>query len=153
MFTWVSPIPFLDSETVPIPLTTNTGNDAPNKFRKQRSTIVRPIRASLRTPVTIPVTITLETTIRQTTRATRRSNSGSTSKSSNLSTKLRKDGKLTQQERQRHFKQNLCMFCGKVGHIAKDCHKAIAAKARSASTNTKSTDKTSDVKSSESKNQ
>ena len=58
--------------------------------------------------------------------------------------KLRKDGKLTQQEHQRRFEQNLCMFCGKVGHIAKDCHKAIAAKARSASTDTKSADKTSD---------
>ena len=80
-------------------------------------------------------------------------NFGSTSKTPDLSTKLGKDGKLTQQERQCRFEQNLCMFCGKGGHVAKDCHKAIAAKARSASTDTKSTDKTSDAKLSESKNQ
>ena len=80
-------------------------------------------------------------------------NSGSTSKTPDLSTKLGKDGKLTQQEHQRRFEQNLCMFCGKGGHVAKDCHKAIAAKARSATTNTKSADKMSDGKSLESKNQ
>ena len=77
----------------------------------------------------------------------------STNKTPDLSTKLGKDGKLTQQERQRRFEQNLCMFCGKGGHVAKDCHKAIAAKACSATTDTKSADKTSDAKSSESKNQ
>ena len=80
-------------------------------------------------------------------------NSGSLTKTSDLSSKLGKDGKLTQQERQRRFEQNLCMFCGKSGHVAKDCHKATAAKARSANTDNKSADKTSDGKSSESKNQ
>ena len=80
-------------------------------------------------------------------------NSGSTSKTSNLSMKLGKDSKLTQQELQHHFEQNLCMFCGKVGHVAKECYKAIATKAWSASTNTKSADKTPDAKLSESKNQ
>ena len=45
------------------------------------------------------------------------------------------------------------MFCGKVEHVAKDCHKAIAVKAQSASTDTKGADKMSDAKSLESKNQ
>ena len=40
-------------------------------------------------------------------------NSGPTSKTPDLSTKFGKDGKLTQQERQCRFEQNLCMFCGK----------------------------------------
>ena len=80
-------------------------------------------------------------------------NSGSMSKTPDLSMKLGKDGKLTQQECQHRFEQNLCMFCGKGGHVAKDCHKAIAIKAQSTTTDTKSADKTSDAKSSESKNQ
>ena len=63
--------------------------------------------------------------------------SASTSGSSaSFSDKLGKDGKLTQQERQRRFDNNLCMFCGGVGHTAKDCNKATSsaakAKARSA---------------------
>ena len=68
-----------------------------------------------------------------------------------FSSKLGKDGKLTQAERQCHFEQNLCLFCSKTGHIAKECSKAMssAVKARSAST----TDKSSDAKSgTESKN-
>ena len=52
----------------------------------------------------------------------------------NLSLKLGEDGKLTKEERQHHFDNNLCMFCGKSGHMARDCHKASShvAKARSA---------------------
>jgi hypothetical protein len=48
--------------------------------------------------------------------------------------KLGKDGKLTQEERRRRFDNNLCMFCGGVGHIAKDCPKSTSssAKARAA---------------------
>ena len=68
-----------------------------------------------------------------------------------LSSKLGKDSKLTQAEWQHCFKQNLCLFCGKTGHIAKECSKvtSAAAKARSAST----TDKSSNAKSGmESKN-
>ena len=68
-----------------------------------------------------------------------------------LSSKLGKDGKLMQAEQQCCFEQNLCLFCGKTGHIAKECSKATsaAAKARSAST----TDKSSNAKSGmESKN-
>ena len=53
---------------------------------------------------------------------------------SDLSSKLGKDGKLTNEERCCHFENNLCMFCGQSGHIAKDCPRASsrAAKARAA---------------------
>ena len=68
-----------------------------------------------------------------------------------LSSKLGKDGKLTQAERQCRFKQNLCLFCGKTGHIAKECSKATSATAKTRSTST--TDKSSDANSGmESKN-
>jgi hypothetical protein len=50
--------------------------------------------------------------------------------------KLGKDGKLTPNERQRRFDNNLCMFCGGVGHKAPKCPKkssnASKAKARAA---------------------
>ena len=83
-------------------------------------------------------------------------NSGSSSSNqkkpaSDLSSKLGKDGKLTQQERQRRFEQNLCLFCGRTGHVAKECPKSTssASKARSAT----ATDKNSDAKAgTESKN-
>jgi hypothetical protein len=58
-----------------------------------------------------------------------------------LSGKLGKDGKLTHEERQRRFDNNLCMFCGGLGHTAKDCPKssssASKAKARAAQATTK----------------
>jgi len=51
-----------------------------------------------------------------------------------LAEKLGKDGKLTQDERKRRFDNNLCMFCGGIGHMAKECPKSnsSAAKARAA---------------------
>jgi Zinc knuckle len=51
----------------------------------------------------------------------------SASGSSSHSEKLGKDGKLTSQERQRRFDNNLCMFCGGVGHVAKDCPKSTSS--------------------------
>ena len=50
--------------------------------------------------------------------------------------KLGRDGKLTPQERQCRMDNSLCLFCGKTGHIAKECPKsmAIAARARAAIT-------------------
>ena len=53
-----------------------------------------------------------------------------------LTGKLGKDGKLTPQEHQHHMDNSLCLFCGKTGHIAKECPKsmAIAARARAAVT-------------------
>jgi len=55
--------------------------------------------------------------------------------SSSIADKLGKDGKLTYQERQRRFDNNLCMFCGGAGHTAKECPKSTSsaskAKARS----------------------
>ena len=54
----------------------------------------------------------------------------SSSNSASLSGKLSKDGKLTLQECQRCFNNNLCMFCGGVGHMAKDCNKASSSAAK-----------------------
>lgn len=48
----------------------------------------------------------------------------SSSNNSVAPSKLGKDGKLTPQERQRRFDNNLCLFCGGVGHGAKNCDKA-----------------------------
>ena len=45
---------------------------------------------------------------------------------SSISDKLGKDGKLTAQERQYRFDNNLCMYCGGIGHIAKECPKSLA---------------------------
>ena len=51
-----------------------------------------------------------------------------------LTGKLGKDGKLTPQERQCCMDNSLCLFCGKTGHIAKECPKStvIAARAHAA---------------------
>ena len=53
---------------------------------------------------------------------------------STLALKLGKDGRLTQEERQCHMDNNLCLFFGKPSHIAKECLKATSAatKARAA---------------------
>ena len=50
--------------------------------------------------------------------------------SPDLTRKLGKDGKLTPQERQRRMDNSLCLFCGKTGHIAKECPKSMAIAAR-----------------------
>ena len=49
-----------------------------------------------------------------------------------LGEKLDQDGKLTPAERARRFTNNLCLFCGGVGHTAKNCSKATKAKGRAA---------------------
>src|SRR6202030_3062690 len=53
-------------------------------------------------------------------------------KKTDLGEKLGQDGKLTLAERSRQFANNLCLFCGGVGHTAKDCSKAAKAKGRAA---------------------
>jgi len=62
--------------------------------------------------------------------------SAGASKSSEIPSHLGKDGKLTEEERQRRIKEKLCMFCGQPGHMAKDCPKSTSksskAKARAA---------------------
>jgi hypothetical protein len=50
-----------------------------------------------------------------------------------LSKVLDKSGGLTQSERERRIKEKLCLYCGKPGHVAKDCRKAQHARGRLAS--------------------
>ena len=60
-------------------------------------------------------------------------NKGSTSEqkepTTDLPPKLGKDSKLTPQECQHHLDNNLCLCCGTMGHIMKDCPKAASYKA------------------------
>ena len=60
------------------------------------------------------------------------SSSSSTSKSttSKAPSHLGKDGKLTEEECQRCIKEKLCMFCGQLGHMAKDCPKSTSKSAK-----------------------
>ena len=51
-----------------------------------------------------------------------------------LTRKLGKDGKLTPQEHQRRMDNSLCLFCGKIGHIAKEFPKSMAIAARACAT-------------------
>ena len=53
-----------------------------------------------------------------------------------LSLKLRKDGKLTPQEQQRHMDNKLCLFCGASGHVAKDCPKSTLASSKAQASKT-----------------
>ena len=76
--------------------------------------------------------------------STSTSESGSTDKDSDRSKSSRNlkmdvtdrlgtDGKLTPQERQRHFDNELCLLCGKSGHMVCDCPKSMKARAAKAS--------------------
>ena len=49
-----------------------------------------------------------------------------------ISDKLGKNGKLTGDERDRRMKEGLCLYCSEKGHVAHDCPKSAAAKARAA---------------------
>ena len=51
----------------------------------------------------------------------------SSGNSASITDKLGKDGKLTLQERQRCFNNNLCMFCGSPSHSTKDCPKSSSS--------------------------
>ena len=57
----------------------------------------------------------------------------------NLSSKLRKDRKLTPQERQCHLNKNLCLFGGAPDHRPANCNKAVAAAKACASKTTSTT--------------
>ena len=69
---------------------------------------------------------------------------------SSVADKLGKDGKLTSEERQRRFDNNLCLYCGGTGHKTSDCKKASAsatkAKARAAQVSEKDKDEDSSKK-------
>ena len=60
--------------------------------------------------------------------------------------KLGKNGKLIGEERERHLKEGLCLYCGEKGHIAQDCPKSKAAKARAATVTTESKPESADSK-------
>ena len=63
------------------------------------------------------------------------------------STKLGKNGRLTTEERERRIKEGLCLYCGEKGHVAQDCPKSKAAKARAAAfASTDSTSESADSK-------
>ena len=47
-----------------------------------------------------------------------------------LSDKLGKDRKLIQAEWKHQMQENLCMFCGKSGHHAKNCQKMTSSAAK-----------------------
>ena len=49
------------------------------------------------------------------------SSQNSDKKTSDLNDKIGKDGKLTVTKQARHFANNLCLFCGGVGHTVKEC--------------------------------
>ena len=70
--------------------------------------------------------------------STKQNPSASTSSSNNklakpsaswtsISNKLGKDGKLSTEEHQRHFDNNVCLYCGSTGHKTADCKKAAAS--------------------------
>ena len=56
-----------------------------------------------------------------------KSSSSKSSSNHDLTEMLGKDGKLTAEECKRRFDQNLCMFCGILGHKTAECRKAAAA--------------------------
>ena len=47
--------------------------------------------------------------------------------STSIFDKLGKDSKLSTEERQRHFNNNLCLYCGGTGHKTADCKKAATS--------------------------
>src|SRR3984885_13225953 len=47
-------------------------------------------------------------------------------------TKVGKNGKLTNEERERRMREGLCLYCGEKGHVAHDCPKSKAVKGRAA---------------------
>jgi Zinc knuckle len=81
------------------------------------------------------------------------SSNNSTNKKSTLDLleKLGKDGKLTPQECQRHMDGNLCLLCGKGGHMAKDCTKVTSSASKMKAQGANTTEDKSDVKATDSK--
>jgi hypothetical protein len=62
-----------------------------------------------------------------------------------MGNKLGKDGKLTPVERICRFANNLCLFCGGVGHIAKECLKPSSSATKARNCTAKETSDESDT--------
>ena len=74
-------------------------------------------------------------------------NSGNSGNSANpIADKLGKDGKLSADERQRRFDNDLCLYCGIAGHKTKDCKKAAASKTKGRAAQVQDKDKDSSKK-------
>jgi len=63
-----------------------------------------------------------------------------------IADKLGKDGKLSAEERQRRFDNDLCLYCGIAGHKTKDCKKAAASKTKGRAAQVQDKDKDSSKK-------
>lgn len=63
-----------------------------------------------------------------------------------ISDKLGKNGKLTGDEQECRLKEGLCLYCGEKGHVAEDCPKSKAAKARAAMVTAESKSDSADSK-------
>jgi hypothetical protein len=65
---------------------------------------------------------------------------------SSVPNNLGKDGKLTSEERQRRFDNDLCLYCGGTGHKTPDCKKAAASKTKARAAQVTDKDKDSSEK-------
>ena len=83
-----------------------------------------------------PETSSSDSTKQNLSASTSSNNNKPSASSTSISNKLGKDGKLSTEECQRCFDNNLCLYCGGTGHKTADCKKAAAstskAKARAA---------------------
>lgn len=81
----------------------------------------------------------------------KQSTSGNSAPKSKLNVELTKEGHISTTERERRMKNNLCMYCGGGGHVAKDCRKRLnpgGSTGRAAKTSETTTPKTDDTKNS-----
>jgi Retrotransposon gag protein/Zinc knuckle len=117
----------------------NLAQNIDHRYWERKSEVSREAKPATSNPHNKPSSSSSSSSWRSNTKSG--SSSASTPKASSSSSKkpdishLLSEGKLTDSERQRRIKENLCMYCGASGHMAKDCRKrnaAAAPKARAA---------------------